>query len=237
MRLSSLLACSVVLGITMLMPAAVHSQQLLEPITDDSDWERWTERPPVSGGLRVGVMSNTHSKLPDPEFVFVSLPKSDSLSLCLEISSRDARYSANLEYDIQDVEAGKLKLHIPTENKTKLVEYDSDSLVVLASLPVDECDGTVNSYLIAQWQQPASGESESDLVTIYLNSDNPANIAVGPGGDIEREPSCVRLSGETTAFNQRCQIRKSWFTPDTQVSIRIREAGTHVPYPLPLRVQ
>ena len=234
MRILSPTAYSQVLCMTVLLFSAAHAQQLLNPITEGSDWERWVDPPPVSGGLRVGLMTNTSVDVADPEHVYVSLPESESFSLCIEISSRDARYSARLEYDIQDVEAGEVKLHIPTEKKSELAEFDGESLVVLASLPVDECNGSVDRYLVSSWQQSADGES--DVIIAFLNSGNPAFIAVGPDGDIEHEPSCERISGERTAFNQRCEIRRSWIEPDTVVSIRIREAGTRIPFDFPLSV-
>lgn len=235
MRLLSPATWARVLCMAALYSGAGHSQQLLEPITEGTDWEQWTDPPPVAGGLRVGLMSNTTAERVDPEHVFVSLPESEAVFLCIEISSRDARYSAKLEYDILDVEAGELKLHIPTERKSELAEFDSETLVVLASLPVDECDGTVDRFLVSRWQESAVGDS--DVITIFLNSGNPASIAVGPDGDIEHEPRCERISGETTAFNQRCEIRKSWIESNTVTSIRIREAGTHKPFPFPLSVQ
>lgn len=166
----------------------------------------------------------------------MSLPASDALSLCVEVSSRDARYSASLAYNIEDVEPGDITLHFPTKKKLKLSDYERDQLVVLASI-ADECDGTLGIYVIAQWRDPtANGELAGD-VAVFLNSSNPTTIAVGVGGVIEHEADCRKLVGETTAFNLRCDLPKEWLAPSADAVIRVREGRTKRPYPLPLGIQ
>ena len=220
----------------LLRPGNALSQSVLEPVTPRDDWENWTGQPPVTGGLRVGIMTNTEGALKDPEYISVTLPESNKPALCVEVSSRDAYYSASLEYDIVDVKPGDVILHFPTRKKSKLADYDRDQLAVLASL-ADECDGTIGTYVIAEWNNDATKRPSRGDVTVYLNSGVTTTIAVGMGGKIEHEADCRELKGDATAFNQRCVLPREWLMPGVVVTILTREAGTKRPNPLPLAVK
>lgn len=215
------------------LPGSAASQQALEPEPAGGDWETWTDPPPVSGGLRVGIMTDTEDQLRDPEYVAVLLPDSQYTSLCLTVSSRDARYSASLAYDIGSAAPGHITLHIPTTMKSRLDDYRHDQLVVLAHL-ANRCNGSVKSFVVSEWYDPERDETLGGDVAVFVNSQLPTSIGIGDGGAIVYEADCQALSGEATAFNLRCVLPRSELKQDREAVILISEGGTRRSYPLPL---
>lgn len=215
-----------------------QSTQPLEPKERPPDWERYTAEVPVSGGLRVGFMNDTDGKIQDPRVVYALIPSSRPTSLCVEISSQDGRYSANLEYDLSNTDSGWQSLRVPTEKRSELSGYDRDGLVVLANLS-ESCDGSTGTFVVTSWQHRAAddGGKAGEYLYVYLNSRVPTTIVSGVGGQVDNEVRCQKLGDITTAYNLRCAVPTEWVKADTEFFIRMRKGRnvTNIPLPIVIR--
>jgi len=177
-------------------------RRLLEP----EHWSGgWQERVPVSGGIRVGVVVWQAGRF-NPRELALQLPEralrvdgGNPLNrLCVEISSRDGRYSALLDYDIQKEPAGPVKaVVVKAPDLDKLNAAAGEDVSILASLSQNCRTASSALYLVAAWSPPKS----RDAITVLLNSRVPTTI-VGPNYSVQ----CRELSGITTAFNLRCDL-------------------------------
>ncbi len=217
--------------------AAVQSRPPKDPDPTllRSDWEQWRDPVPVSGGLRVGVMSAGDSRF-NPAQLTVWLPRTDAPFLCVEVTSQDGRYVASVPYDIRGDPPGPRQMKFPPSKHTsKLREFDSGQLAILARLakscgtaPVEAGD-----FVIAGWDQPRLGET----VVVLLNSRLPTSIVAGKGNTVESNYPCQSLTGTTTAFNLRCEIPVNDVTGDRDYFIQMRRgSGFSAPVPLPLAI-
>ena len=215
-----------------------QTTQPLEPKERPPDWERYTEEIPVSGGLRVGLMNDTDGKINDPRVVYALIPSASAASLCVEISSQDGRYSANLEYDVSNTDSGWRPLTIPTEKHSELSGYDRDGLVVLANLSAS-CDGSTGTLIVTSWEEQAAG-GDGDVgehVYVYLNSRIPTTIVGTVGGQVDNEARCQTLGDVTTAYNLRCAVPTEWVSTDSEFYIRMRKGRSVSDIPLPLVIK
>ena len=93
---------------------AAQSRRAKDPTPNPppTGWEQWRDPVPVSGGLRVGVMTDAGSQF-NPAQMTVWLPKTDAPSLCVELSSQNGHYVASVPYDIRGEPPGPLQLNLP----------------------------------------------------------------------------------------------------------------------------
>lgn len=215
-----------------------QTTQPLEPRERPPDWERYTEEIPVSGGLRVGLMNDKDGKIKDPRVVYALIPSASAASLCVEISSQDGRYSANLEYDVSNTDSGWRPLTVPTKKRNELSDYDRAGLVVLANLSAS-CDGSTGTIIVTSWEKRAAG-GDGDVgeqLYVYLNSRIPTTIVGGVGGQVDNEARCQTLGDVTTAYNLRCAVPTEWVSTDSEFYIRVRKGRSVSDIPLPFVIE
>ncbi len=167
-----------------------------------NNWEIWQDKIPVSGGVRVGLMFEEVKNKINPLSFYVKIPPSEKDSICVEISSKDGRYSAKRTVPIKNNNGNPYHKYIlPTKYKKELSSYNTDKVVILASLNEDSnCSKKVEFYLISSWEKPEP--KDKDSIVVYVNSQIPIKIVVG-----NREPiDCLELDSPTVAYNKKCVI-------------------------------
>lgn len=199
--------------------------------------EQWVQDVAVSGGVRVGIMASPAAALVDPDHFTVYLPDVPGARvLCVEISSRDGRYSAAIEYDLTGVGAGPHRLGLRNaQYRGELGTYAQAELAVLARLR-EECGAPGESedpFVVAGW----GAERGVTTVTVLLNSRVPAEVVGEVEGRMAFRVPCSDLEGGTTTFNLRCDLDGTLLTPTTELYV-VRRRGTRTlaPVALPLRL-
>lgn len=169
----------------------------------DKDWEIWQEKVPISGNVRVGFMLESTKK--DPEYFYASIPENVSIptNLCIEISSKDGRYSAKIDYPITESNLGKnIWLYLPTEHKNDLTKYKTDELIILGAL-TNDCKKP-NIYVVCSWDNPEANNTKS--VHFYANSATNSTLFIKKRDSSEVSYSCEVLNEPTVAYNRKCTI-------------------------------
>ncbi len=196
---------------------------------------RWQERVPVSGGIRVGVVVWQPGRFNPRELALKLPPKSSTLPelsqlperLCVEISSRDGRYTALLEYRIANEPAGQIRALVDAQDLDKLNTAAAEDVAILASLSNDCRTQSAAVYLVASWGPAKPGEP----IAVLLNSRVPTTI-VGAGAPVR----CTELDGVTTAYNLRCDLPPHLVDGEVALGIRQKRGRGEVTVPLPLNV-
>lgn len=226
-------AASAILLVVLTGPLAAQEEALQGRILE----ERWVQDVAVSGGVRVGVMASPTGDPVDPDQFTVYLPDiAGARVLCVEISSRDGRYNAAIEYDLAGVTSGPRRLGLrDAQFRGALVRYAQVELAILARLQ-EECGAPADpegAFIVADWAQ---GQEPTSL-TVLLNSRVPAEIVGEDEGRTVIRVPCSDLEGTTTAFNLRCDLDRALLTPATRLYV-VRRRGTRTlaPVALPLRL-
>ncbi|RMF59216.1 MAG: hypothetical protein D6748_06935, partial [Calditrichaeota bacterium] len=143
----------------------VSSQPIEPQIPFD---EHWTEEIPHSGGIRIGLMTHYDKGKIDPSLFFVRIPDGEFTNLCCDIKSRDGRYSASLKYDISDLKPGLYSFKLPSNYHSKLENYQSKDIVILAALGKN-CSKNPSYYIPASWDSTkALPETATAADTVYI---------------------------------------------------------------------
>ena len=217
--------------------ALAQSRQPKDPSPNPppQGWEQWRDPVPVSGGLRVGVMTEATAPI-NPVQMTVWLPEKNAKpALCVEVTSQDGRYIASLQYDIRG-HSGPLPLNLPvTRYGSELRNMERSQLAILARLAESCGKVPVNpgAFVVASWNRPPQ---LSDTVIVLLNSRLPTSIAAGEGSKSDKEHPCHSLSGTTTAFNLRCEIPASEIREGRKFVILMRRGSSTNPVALDVAV-
>ena len=190
---------------------------------ENSDWEVYQEKIPVSGGVRVGLMLDQKDLEFNPSRFYVNIPKTVITNLCVEISSKDGRYSAKLNYDISATVNGFKEFYLPTKYVGELSNYASNELVILASLS-NTCVEKVESYLISSWEN--SGENSA--VVLYINSTIETSLMVKSSDGNSEEFSFEKVNSPTVAYNKKCVVPLNTLNGESTmlfINQRVRKMG------------
>jgi hypothetical protein len=221
------LATRAIFLVTLALCATVAAQgtRILKPAHSTG---RWQERVPVSGGIRVGVVVWQPGRF-NPRELLLILPDlaTRPRQLCVEISSRDGRYSAQLDYLIANEPPGPIRAVVDAEDLDKVNTAAGEDVAVLASLSNDCRAETPSVYLVAAWRLPTNREP----IAVLLNSRVPTTI-VGAGASVP----CTELTGVTTAYNLRCELPPQWANGEVRLGISQKRGRGEVIVPLPLYV-
>jgi len=221
--------------------AVLGQPSLVEPPPKlPSNWEKYRDSVPVGGGFRVGVMAFFDEVEVNPNQFWVFLPPlnatSDSL-LCVEISSKDGRYVAQLPYRLSGPVGRASRqaqpVDLPTSHAEKLRDYTPDELAILAHLS-SQCEGPTGHYVVSAW----NAETSPDTISVLVNSDVYTSVVGGSKYAVDFEVPCPRLESPAKAYNRRCDIPVSFLTPGITVDVRQRNrlgSKTYKHYSLPLR--
>ena len=176
-----------------------YSFAQIEPnktVLEKSNWEVWQDKIPVSGGVRVGLMLADNSIKVNPSSFYVHVPNTEIKILCVELSSKDGRYSAKIDYSIDNLKIGIHQFLLPTKYKKELSSYKADEIVILASLN-ENCNENPKAYLISNWNNLNTKKN----VFVYINSQIPAKLVAD-----SIEFDCEDLESPSIAFNKKCKI-------------------------------
>ncbi|WP_405570179.1 hypothetical protein [Winogradskyella sp. Asnod2-B02-A] len=167
----------------------------------DANWEQWQDKVPVSGNVRVGLMLDQEEKDFDPSSFYVLIPETETANLCVELSSKDGRYSANINYDISELQSGIQEFVLPTKYKSELEDYSANEVVILSTLSQD-CEGEVEAYLVSGWLETV----ESKSVSVYVNSMVPTSVIVEKKDNDFLEFKCSTVEFPKVAYSKKCTI-------------------------------
>lgn len=190
---------------------------------ENSDWEVYQQEIPVSGGVRVGLMFYEKETEFNPSQFFVNIPKTNITNLCIELSSKDGRYSAKLNYDISGITHGLQQFYLPTKYKKELMGYALDELVILASLG-NTCSEKPQAYLISGWKN----NSKSTSIVLYINSSIETSLLVQSEDGSTTEFPFTKLNSPTIAFNKKSVVPSTILNSESSllyIKQRVRKMG------------
>jgi len=165
-------------------------------VLEKRNWEVWQDRIPISGGVRIGLMLSESMLKVNPSSFYVYVPNTEIKTVCVELSSKDGRYSARIDYSIDKLNKGVHQFLLPTKYKKELSSYKANEIVILASLN-ENCNENPKAYLISNWNNLNTKKN----VFVYINSQIPAKLVLD-----SVEFDCDDLESPTIAFNKKCKI-------------------------------
>jgi hypothetical protein len=226
LSLAAAATCVVTLTLCAGTHAAAQQPRTLRPERASGGWQ---ERVPVSGGIRVGVVVWQRGRFNPRELVLTLPGERSKLSerLCIEISSRDGRYTALLEYRIANEPAGQIKAVVQAPDIDRLNAAAAEDVAILASLSSDCRAQSPSVFVVAAWHPPKAGEA----IAVLLNSRVPTTI-VGPNVSA----TCTELEGVTTAYNLRCDLPAGLVEGEVALGIRQKRGRGETTLPLPLKL-
>lgn len=203
----------------------------------ENDWEQWQDKVPVSGHIRVGLMIDQTEEDFNPAEFYVVIPETDITNLCVELSSKDGRYSANINYDISALSAGIQQFVLPTKYKSELSDYTSNEVVILSSLNSD-CneDDDSKTFLLSGWVQNIA----PDTVSVYVNLPAPTSLVAIQNDSTEHSFNCEVLKFPKVAYNKKCQMPIKVIETTIELVIKARVGRGHkahvMNYEMPVKI-
>lgn len=195
-----------------------QKNKTLLPIDEPDKWEVWYDKIPVSGEIRVGLLYDFNELKIDNESFFVDLPESNHNILSVQLNSIDGRYTGQLDFNIQDLDAGFYEINWPSTYSKELKKYARNELSILCKLSTNSETETSN-YAISSWNK-----NNIDTVYVLLNVDKRVHIVIK---DKERNTTekitCQDLDElVTVTYNCICKIPVDKIPQNADVLIRQR---------------
>lgn len=214
------------------------SGQILPSIQKGTQWEKYYDRVPVSGEIRVGALASDSDEKIIPTKFFVRVPEHKESTLCVEISSRDGKYEAKLPYKIKGLKHGIYEFSLPTRHIQELKKYSMREIVILTRI-AETCESDEGFYVLSAWNRP---ELETDRLFIYLNSEKPTFLRyrdklTGENQNIE----CLKIETQNSiSYNCKCEVPNKGLDGLNEFYIRqrVRTGGTisYNIYPFPFKL-
>jgi hypothetical protein len=188
--------------------------------------ESFLDKVTVSGGVRAGFMYQSLLGRIDMHDLNVHLQhdidEQDAM-LCVNMVSRDGRYSASWEYALGKQPAGSIAVDLPSKYQEQISGYSPDALVVLAAVTKKDCTSTEIKYVPTSW----GGMNKSDYI-LYVNSGNTDTI-IGIPGHAERI-QCSKIVAESTiAYDTRCVVGKDILNEPKSIFLVRNNFGNRLP--------
>jgi hypothetical protein len=182
----------------------------------------YLQNPKVSGNLLVGVhwarADDTGKSLAsfDPKNVRLVLPAGlQARSICVDITSKDGRYTAENLYAVPPNAARQPRLDARTKYEPELGHYDIDSIAVMIRA-VPTCDAAEFGRLIPAVLVPRGADISAAISTVpalvvYVNADpdrvtltlNPADAS---GGKLDAKCESA-AKGVSISYSTACTFR------------------------------
>jgi hypothetical protein len=225
---SRMLPGSVLLVLLAVAPAA---GQVMRGPPGVADYERYA-RPPLGGGVFVGLLNAGAPGGANPAYVTVQLGASQGAdSLCVSLASFDAAYDARFRFP-RPRAAGRYQLSLPTRYARVLMGFGTARLAPLAYTAA-RCSTEDGVYLPAQWGvAPPPGR-----LRMLLNPGRVRGVEVVHAAD-ERRFACDRIQiggGGGIAYTYECSLDVAADHGETTFIIQRRSLGQPLP-PLPVQV-
>ena len=180
----------------------------------------------VSGGIRAGFMYQSPLEHVDINELYVNLQhdiEDQDAVLCVNMVSRDGRYSASWDYALGKQAAGSIAVTLPSKYQTQVSSYSPDALVVLAAIAKKECGSGEMKYVPTSW----GAATKSDYI-LYVNSGNTDTI-IGIPGQTERI-QCAKITADSTiAYDTRCIIAKDILDEPKSIFLVRKNFGNRLP--------
>ena len=157
--------------------------------------ESFLKKVTVSGGIRAGFMYKSALAHVDVNQLYIYLHRDltdPDAMLCVNMVSRDGRYTASWQYALGVQPAGAIKVELPSKYQDQVAAYTPDALAVLAGIAKQNCSSPDLKYIPASW-----GEVRDADYILYVNSSN-TDTVIGIPGQAERLP-CPLLVDEAYA--------------------------------------
>ncbi len=210
---------SIVLVLLNLLISPCWAQEI-PPINLDNNWEVWYDKVPVSGEIRVGIMTTNHDASINPSYFYVMIPKHTERFLFCEISSRDGRYEASVSYNITNLKPGSHKFSLPTQHIDDLKNYRSKDITILTSIGNTHSD-ELKYFTSASWQPVTTYPTD---IYILLNSEKKTSIVVENKKLANRnEYPCDKIITDSSiAYNCLCKIPTKILDANSKLFIKQR---------------
>jgi len=230
------------LFILFLLIIPVHNSIVLGqdnlPIDLNSNWEVWYDKVPVSGEIRVGIMSDQNNESINPTTFFIMIPQHNEKFLSCEISSIDGRYEASVTYDISNLKAGVHQFNLPTKHVSDLKSYNYSDITILTSI-IDNLEDKAKFYTSASWK-PITSFPEN--IYVYLNSERTTTLVVeNKSKNIQSEFKCIKIENPSLiAYNKVCKIPSKSILQNSEIFVKQRvrrmKKISYNSYPLSLKL-
>lgn len=158
----------------------------------------------VSGGVRAGVMTGALDPALKRRQLLVHLSRPIAAeTICVELSSRDGRYAAQLSVDGPVAEPGWYVVPFETTHAREITGREGVYLAALATVR-ESCDAEVAEILLAGWDEPV----DRRRFTVIVNSGRLDSVLkLDTNGGATLDFPCVPLADEQlVAFDKRCDV-------------------------------
>jgi hypothetical protein len=214
------------LGVFCLSGPAMAQDQRKIVLNDNQFKESYLEKVTVSGGIRAGFMQHSNLEHIDLNQLYIHLQRDigeQDAMLCVNMVSRDGRYTASWQYALGEQRAGSIAVNMPSKYQAQVSSYAPDALVVLAAITKKDCISGEMQYVPAGWGAGAA----SDYV-LYVNSGN-TDTEIGIPGSPERI-HCAKIEADSTiAYDAQCKLKKDIFTEPRSIFILRNNFGKRLP--------
>ncbi len=184
-----------------------------DTITAQSFVEELASKVNVSGGTRAGLMLGAPGGPKSLGVLHFQLPQPSDSKLCVEITSSDGRYEAQLTADLSGLRPGPHSLKFASKHAEYPADAGDASIAAIARLSSDCGRPEADAYLPVSW----APIEDTNLLTIYVNSGRSKTQIVLPlkSGGV-RSFSCKPLkASRRIAFDTICQVVLS---PDAETN-------------------
>jgi len=209
-----------------LLTNAEAQEQRRIVLNDTQFKESFLEKVTVSGGIRAGFMHQSPLEHVDINELYVHLQhdvEEQDAMLCVNMVSRDGRYSASWEYALGKQSAGSIAVNMPSKYKDQISGYSTDALVVLAAITKKDCTSSEMKYVPTSW-----GEASKSDYVLYVNSGNIDTI-IGIPGHAERIQCSRIIADSTIAYDTRCVVGKDILNEPKSIFLVRNNFGNRLP--------
>jgi len=205
---------------------SVAQEQRRIVLNDEQFKESFLDTVTVSGGIRAGFMYQSPMDHVDIHELFVNLQhdiEDQDAMLCVNMVSRDGRYSASWQYALGKQSAGSIAVSLPSKYQEQVSSYSPDALVVLAGIAKKDCASGEMKYVPTSWGEVA----KSDYI-LYVNSGNTDTI-IGIPGQTARIQCSKIIADSTIAYDTRCIIAKDILEEPKSIFLVRQNFGNRLP--------
>jgi hypothetical protein len=223
-------------GLMLVISASAQQEDVLTLVSDKQFNEIYLRNPTVSGSLLVGVRWDVPPGKYDPQEILVGLPsQSDISNICVELASKDGRYTAEGLFKgpkgaTRQNEIGRpLRLKYKTEYGAKLREYQASDIAVLVREAVS-CETVKPGRVLPALVMPSGSANlkaspGSRKLVIYLNADpDRIHVALQSLGGKVSQADCKGV-GESVhiAYRARCTLALPEFLAQQNYVLEIQK--------------
>ena len=206
--------------------SATAQEQRRIVLRDSQFKESFLQKVTVSGGIRAGFMFQSSMDHVDIHELYIHLPQDieeQDAMLCVNMVSRDGRYTASWEYALGQQSHGSIAVNLPSKYQEQISGYSTDALVVLAAITKKDCASGERQYVPASW-----GEKHELDYILYVNSGN-AETAIGIPGKKEKIQCSKIDSGSTVAYDTKCIMEKDMIGDAKSIFLVRNNFGNRLP--------